>query len=251
MLQVLNIMKSRKEDKEETQKEIHDKKQSLPSRGLPLPRQRMRSIFDFSQIGRGGKQLPLLMKKRILVKCRSGRKKEVIPNYPYINYTFPKRVCFMCYGSFYMISTSGSASSSQWIDRKQGALLCYICPYVGLREDPLQYSHDHYHPLVLYISYLCSLTPPSILGKALSSIVMATIILSCVIFVLSSTPSLQHRPSTCEQPACDNDAVLCPDSMVCPPQAPHWFGYIELVCIFIFTVEYAVRVLTVATVPIR
>ncbi|CAE7393688.1 Kcnb2, partial [Symbiodinium microadriaticum] len=60
-----------------------------------------------------------------------------------------------------------------------------------------------------------------------------------------------HRPSTCETPACKNDPEFCPDSEICEPVAPAVFEKIEAVCIGVFTVDYGIRVITVAALPAR
>ena len=80
---------------------------------------------------------------------------------------------------------------------------------------------------------------------------MVTIVLSCVIFILSASPDLRHKPAHCDNPVCDNNPDLCPDSIICAPETPKWFKFIELACILVFSIEYFVRVGTVATVPLR
>lgn len=54
----------------------------------------------------------------------------------------------------------------------------------------------------------------------------------------------RYQPSTCEIPACDNDTDLCPGSIVCEPIPPPVFNVIDAVCIYIFTIEYGVRLFT-------
>jgi hypothetical protein len=80
---------------------------------------------------------------------------------------------------------------------------------------------------------------------------MVTIVLSCVIFILSASPDLRHKPAHCDNPVCDNNPDLCPDSIICAPETPKWFKFIELACILVFSIEYFLRVGTVATVPLR
>ena len=60
--------------------------------------------------------------------------------------------------------------------------------------------------------------------------------------IISSLPFLQEFPATCLQPACYNDPVLCPQRTICAPITHPVFNTIDNVCIWIFTVEYLLRV---------
>lgn len=51
-------------------------------------------------------------------------------------------------------------------------------------------------------------------------------------------------------PACNN-STLCPGYMICEPQSPGWFGYIEVSCLSIFCTDYFARLLLCWTVPAR
>ena len=60
--------------------------------------------------------------------------------------------------------------------------------------------------------------------------------------IISSLPSLQEFPTTCDKPACQNDPDLCPQRTICAPVTHAFFNMIDNVCIWIFTVEYVLRV---------
>ena len=55
------------------------------------------------------------------------------------------------------------------------------------------------------------------LSKVLSYFMMVVIIISCVFFVIATDPHLKSIPSSCKDPACDNDPVLCPGQTLCEP----------------------------------
>mmetsp|Transcript_28470 Transcript_28470/g.48129 ORF Transcript_28470/g.48129 Transcript_28470/m.48129 type:complete len:769 (+) Transcript_28470:182-2488(+) len=89
------------------------------------------------------------------------------------------------------------------------------------------------------------------LAKCVSIFMMAVIVLSCVIYVISTDASLRDTPSTCDQPVCDNDPDLCPGKVLCEPVPPKVFDTIEMYCIVLFTMDYGLRVLLVMFIPPR
>ena len=62
---------------------------------------------------------------------------------------------------------------------------------------------------------------------------------------------LRHSPSSCPDPVCDNDPVLCPDSMICEPIPPFALEAIEIFCLVIFTMDYIPRLLLSPLMPPR
>jgi hypothetical protein len=50
-------------------------------------------------------------------------------------------------------------------------------------------------------------------------------------------------PDTCYFPACDNDPNLCPGYMICESEKSPAFTAVESFCIYVFTIEYCLRLL--------
>lgn len=90
-----------------------------------------------------------------------------------------------------------------------------------------------------------------VLAKYSSFLMLITIAVSCICFVLSSVDRFRYTPSTCDDPACDDDPTLCPDSQICEPVEDDYFFALETYCIIIFTIDYVLRISTVVTVPPR
>jgi ABC-type multidrug transport system fused ATPase/permease subunit len=57
--------------------------------------------------------------------------------------------------------------------------------------------------------------------------------------------------NSCPHPACNNDPVLCPGTMKCEPMTHASLKTIDDICVYIFTLEYVLRVLSCTTVPMR
>lgn len=78
------------------------------------------------------------------------------------------------------------------------------------------------------------------LANILSGFIMITIIFSCIIFVMETTPDFRHTLSCCTPGNLTvEDCMPVPDDI---------FYKMEVVCIIIFSFEYALRVLTVHSV---
>lgn len=82
------------------------------------------------------------------------------------------------------------------------------------------------------------------LSRIIYSFFISVVLLSVVSNIVSSAPSLQVVPATCSKPACQNDPKLCPQRTMCAPTPQPVFDIIDSVCIWIFTVEYGLRVAT-------
>eukprot|EP00602_Paraphysomonas_sp_CaronLab_P007971 CAMPEP_0185034172 /NCGR_PEP_ID=MMETSP1103-20130426/23800_1 /TAXON_ID=36769 /ORGANISM="Paraphysomonas bandaiensis, Strain Caron Lab Isolate" /LENGTH=415 /DNA_ID=CAMNT_0027570717 /DNA_START=420 /DNA_END=1667 /DNA_ORIENTATION=- len=80
---------------------------------------------------------------------------------------------------------------------------------------------------------------------------MIVIAFSCTSYVLSSDPGFRNKPSSCDDPVCDNDPELCPNTIMCEPVEEPIFELFETICISIFTVDYVIRILTVPLMPSR
>jgi voltage-gated potassium channel Kch len=82
--------------------------------------------------------------------------------------------------------------------------------------------------------------------------VMTVIILNIVANVLMTLPYYRTvEVTSCANPACNDDATLCPGAMICEPEVEPILNTIDDICVIIFTVEYCLRVFTVCSVPNR
>ena len=77
------------------------------------------------------------------------------------------------------------------------------------------------------------------------------ILLAIFTTVVSSEPSMNVVPPTCAVPACDHDPDVCPGQTLCAPTPLPIFDIIEDICIYIFTAEYALKLLSCWTVSPR
>lgn len=85
-----------------------------------------------------------------------------------------------------------------------------------------------------------------------SNSVMLVIVINIVVNILMTLP--QYRSvavDSCNSPACDNDSVLCPGTVICAPTTDAKLVTIDDWCVIIFTIEYFFRLLTVWSVPMR
>jgi hypothetical protein len=89
------------------------------------------------------------------------------------------------------------------------------------------------------------------LGNIISILTMASIVVSCVSFILATSDNFKHAPDDCDHPACNDDVVLCPGSMICEPVEDPIFYTVEIVCVVYFTVDYLSRILIVPWMPTR
>jgi hypothetical protein len=70
------------------------------------------------------------------------------------------------------------------------------------------------------------------------------VIATCVLMAyLSSTRRYQLTPDTCDNAACDNDPVLCPGRMVCPPESWEIFQIIDFICCILYGIDLALRLM--------
>ena len=61
----------------------------------------------------------------------------------------------------------------------------------------------------------------------------------------------RESPQTCEAPACNNDPDFCPGFMICQPVPKPVFYTIDAICVYLFTIEYGVKLLTAWSVSSR
>jgi hypothetical protein len=89
------------------------------------------------------------------------------------------------------------------------------------------------------------------LSYMINIVIMLVLIISCVQYVVVTLPSVQYKPESCSYPVCEDDPILCPARVICEPIAPAFFQLLETACVAVFTVDYAVRVMTCAHTPAR
>ena len=87
------------------------------------------------------------------------------------------------------------------------------------------------------------------LGKTLNLILLLAVLVATVFLVMSTIPSLKVTVHSCEEPACENDSFLCPNTVVCEPEAPATFEMVQSACAYIFCLDYFTRVFLVGFVP--
>ena len=115
-----------------------------------------------------------------------------------------------------------------------------------------QFSNKrHYTNLnLLHRLFLIAENPNScLLGKLWSLSVALITVISVVMYVLDSLSELSFSPTTCDDPACNNDPVLCTGRMICEPQSLPTLIYIENACLYIFMADYFTRFFLCGIVP--
>ena len=117
-------------------------------------------------------------------------------------------------------------------------------------NDQVTNKRRYDHLGILHRVFLIAENPSSCLFGKLWSLGVAVItLISVVVYILDSLPELSYTPSTCESPACNNDPVLCPGTMICEPASFAVLLDIENVCLYIFIADYFTRFLLCGTVP--
>lgn len=89
-------------------------------------------------------------------------------------------------------------------------------------------------------------------AQILSNAVMSVIVVNIIVNIMMTLP--QYRSvvvTSCSDPACDNDATLCPNETMCAPTTDPTLVEIDDYCVIIFTIEYLFRLFTVWSVPMR
>ena len=89
------------------------------------------------------------------------------------------------------------------------------------------------------------------LGWFVSISITLVTMLSVMIYIIGSLPEVISDVSSCSNPTCDNDSVLCPGIVICEPEPPASFSVIEKVCLYIFVIDYFLRIFLCTVVPKR
>lgn len=80
-------------------------------------------------------------------------------------------------------------------------------------------------------------------------VVYSAVLLGVTAFVIATLPGLRYSPSSCPNPACDNDPNLCPNVTICEPIELPFFITINIVCVAVYSVDYAIRLFLCWAVP--
>ena len=70
-------------------------------------------------------------------------------------------------------------------------------------------------------------------------------------FIYHCLKVYRHSPSSCSDPVCHNEPVLCPDFDICEPEPPAVLRTLEVYCLIIFTVDFVLRLLLSPLMPSR
>lgn len=84
-----------------------------------------------------------------------------------------------------------------------------------------------------------------------SIIILCVTLISSILYIVSSTQQSKIAPDSCDFPVCSYDADLCPNKMICEPDTLSIMVIIEDACVYVFSIDYFLRVLTSGTVPSR
>lgn len=98
--------------------------------------------------------------------------------------------------------------------------------------------------LCAFIFILFEIEESSSMAKGMALLTRFVIIFATIAYIISSDPALRIIPDTCDSPVCDNDHLLCPGYQICQDVISNEFDWIENICVYFFTAEYGVRLLT-------
>ena len=76
------------------------------------------------------------------------------------------------------------------------------------------------------------------------------VVLQVVIGYMSSSGVFQITPTTCDKPACSNDAIYCPGAEICAPQPWMSFLYIDFACFIAYFADLFIRMTLSISMPI-
>lgn len=141
----------------------------------------------------------------------------------------------------------------QWQDVKKKVLFVppVITKTVTSGEPPFIVTQEHKFNVSIPQRIFLLFDQPEhcFLGEIISFVTMIVIIISCIGYIAAT--GARTTPSTCDNPACENDPNLCPSSMICEPEENPVYDSIETVCIAFFTLDYFIRLFLVPLMPAR
>ena len=85
----------------------------------------------------------------------------------------------------------------------------------------------------------------STVAKYLDLLTKAVITIAIAVYLLSTSPAFQYQPSTCDNPSCSDDQLLCPGYQVCESIELPSVTLVSNLSTYYFTVEYGLKLLTV------
>ena len=134
----------------------------------------------------------------------------------------------------------------------------FVPPLYSYEEDESLFGDGgdidkHYYSLNFVQRFFVMLEQPNSckLSVAVNWLIMLVTLLSVGIYIISTIPEVRSTPSTCDSPACSDDAALCPGEEICAPEPPSEFDPIEQICLYVFVIDYFTRFLLCTTVPPR
>lgn len=114
---------------------------------------------------------------------------------------------------------------------------------------------EHVYRLNWYQKIFVTLEYPtsSKLGFLIGVVTQMVIVLNVITGIIASSPEVLKQPSSCtgSSVVCHNDAELCPDKLVCLPEAASVVDSIDIACFIIFAIDYLLRLLTSLFTPPR
>ena len=91
----------------------------------------------------------------------------------------------------------------------------------------------------------------SLLAKYLDFVTKAVIVIAVAAFLISTEPLFQYQPTTCTDPYCSDDQLLCPGYHICEAAELPVVTAVSDFTTYYFTAEYALKFLTVWAVSSR
>ena len=90
-----------------------------------------------------------------------------------------------------------------------------------------------------------------LIAQFCSLVIVLFIFLAILSYVLSTISPLLYYDNNCSNPVCSNDVSLCPNTSICKPTENPTLLFLEQLCVYFFTAEYGIRLLTCWSVSAR
>jgi len=119
--------------------------------------------------------------------------------------------------------------------------------YVSTTGNTIKYHLDYLQRLFVTLAYPTSSKISYYYAFAMNLIVIFNVIANFI----GSTGNYTYQPDSCEVPACDNDATICPGKQICAPVAYDTFMYIDFTCWLIYSVDIGLRISLCMFMPSR
>jgi hypothetical protein len=119
--------------------------------------------------------------------------------------------------------------------------------YVDTFENTMSYELNILQRIFVTLEYPNSSRASQVYAWAHTLIIIACVLVS----YLSSVGAYQYTPSSCANPACDNDATLCANTVICEPEAISSLWTVDIACYVFYSIDIGVRVLLSPFIPSR